>query len=202
MSLSTTMRLSGLGLILVAMSGCSLFRSAQTQPPIVDNGPLAPAIAANTDTTVDANVGTGFDKVDKPVFCTTQQISTLAASKGGKALADAVAIRIFYFDTDAYVLDKDAATNLTLQAKLLAAVPTLKLQVSGHTDERGTSNYNMGLGERRGNAVASLLSSSGVKSDQINVVSFGKEKPAADGHDEAAWSKNRRVELDYTGACL
>ena len=197
MSLSTTMRLSGLGLILVAMSGCSLFRSAQTQPPVADNGPLAPAIA-----TTDASVGRGFDKAGKPVFCTVQQVAALAASKGDKALADAVATRVFYFGTDAYVLDKDAAANLTLQAKLLAAVPALKLQVSGHTDERGTPDYNMGLGERRGNAVASLLGNTGVKNEQISVVSFGKEKPAADGHDEAAWSKNRRVELDYSGACL
>ena len=194
MNLTHTLRLSGLGLILVAMTGCSLFRSTPTPPAVTDNGPLAPAISST------ANAGDTFAQGSAPVYCTTAQVARLAA--GNPALANAVATNVFYFSTDSNVLSKEAVANLTEQAKLLNIVPGLKLQIEGHTDERGTDNYNMGLGERRANAAASLLGNSGAKDSQISVVSYGKTKPAVDGHDEAAWSKNRRIVLDYTGACL
>lgn len=69
--------------------------------------------------------------------------------------------------------------------------------LSGHADERGTREYNMALGERRANAVQAFLSSNGVRGGQLDTVSYGKEKPINDGHDEAAWAENRRVEITY-----
>ena len=69
--------------------------------------------------------------------------------------------------------------------------------LAGHADERGTREYNMALGERRANAVQAFLNSNGAKSNQLDTVSYGKEKPSNDGHDEAAWSENRRVEITY-----
>jgi len=87
---------------------------------------------------------------------------------------------------------------LNAHAQYLKGNTAAKLQLSGHTDERGTREYNLALGERRANAVARYLVGLGVSADQLSVVSYGKEKPAADGSDEESWAKNRRVELDYT----
>ncbi len=72
------------------------------------------------------------------------------------------------------------------------------ITLEGHADERGTREYNLGLGERRGNAVSGALQANGGAAGQLSVVSYGEERPAAEGHDESAWSKNRRVEIVYT----
>ena len=72
------------------------------------------------------------------------------------------------------------------------------MRLEGNTDERGSREYNLGLGERRGNAVQSALSAAGASSSQLNVVSYGEERPVCRQHDEACWSKNRRVEIVYT----
>ncbi|MDO9620399.1 MAG: OmpA family protein, partial [Moraxellaceae bacterium] len=87
---------------------------------------------------------------------------------------------------------------LMAHAKLLSKVGLARVQLTGHTDERGTQDYNLALGERRANAVARYFSAAGVQPAQMNVVSYGKERPVADGSNEAAWQQNRRVELDYT----
>ena len=72
------------------------------------------------------------------------------------------------------------------------------IRLEGNTDERGTREYNLGLGERRGNAVSSALQAAGGSASQLNVVSYGKEKPVCREHNEDCWSKNRRVEIVYT----
>ncbi|MGQ7179132.1 peptidoglycan-associated lipoprotein Pal, partial [Escherichia coli] len=82
-------------------------------------------------------------------------------------------------------------------ANFLRSNPSYKVTVEGHADERGTPEYNISLGERRANAVKMYLQGKGVSADQISIVSYGKEKPAVLGHDEAAYSKNRRAVLVY-----
>lgn len=72
------------------------------------------------------------------------------------------------------------------------------MRVEGNTDERGTREYNMALGERRAKAVAVFLTSNGAKANQLDVISYGEEKPVASGESEEAWAQNRRVDLDYT----
>ena len=74
---------------------------------------------------------------------------------------------------------------------------TLNIVLEGHCDERGSSEYNMALGERRAKAVRDALTVAGIPSSRIRVVSFGEEKPAAEGHDEASWALNRRVEMKF-----
>ncbi|HPN80425.1 OmpA family protein, partial [Dokdonella sp.] len=85
-------------------------------------------------------------------------------------------------------------------AEYLRQFPNARVTLEGHADERGTREYNLGLGERRGNAVQSAISSAGASGGQLNVVSYGEERPVDRGHDESAWSKNRRVEIVYTSA--
>lgn len=100
--------------------------------------------------------------------------------------------RIF-FDTDKYDVDTQDQDTLRSQAQWLAANPNVRVTVEGHCDERGTRDYNLALGERRANAAKNYLASLGVDSTRITTISYGKERPAALGSDEEAWSKNRRA---------
>ncbi|WP_159566558.1 peptidoglycan-associated lipoprotein Pal [Budvicia diplopodorum] len=104
---------------------------------------------------------------------------------------------IVYFDFDRYDVRSDFAQMLDAHAAFLRSNPSFKVTVEGHADERGTPEYNIALGERRSSAVKMYLQGKGVSSDQISIVSYGKEKPAVLGHDEAAFSKNRRAVLVY-----
>jgi peptidoglycan-associated lipoprotein len=107
--------------------------------------------------------------------------------------------RVVYFEFDSSTLSDADQELLAIHASFLAGHPGLTVVLEGHTDERGSREYNIGLGERRGQAVRRQLEFQGVRPDQIRVVSYGEERPAADGHNEAAWRLNRRVELVYGG---
>ena len=117
--------------------------------------------------------------------------------QGGNA-AGAMAGKVIYFDFDKSDIKPEFASIITTNARNLTAHPNLKLKLEGNTDERGTREYNIGLGERRAQAVRRALMLQGVAESQLSTVSFGAERPAVEGDDEAAWAKNRRVELVYT----
>jgi peptidoglycan-associated lipoprotein len=104
---------------------------------------------------------------------------------------------IVYFDFDKYDIRSDFADLLDAHAMFLRANPSYKVVIEGHADERGTPEYNIALGERRASAVQMYLQGKGVSAGQMAIVSYGKEKPAVLGHDEAAYSKNRRAVLVY-----
>jgi peptidoglycan-associated lipoprotein len=105
--------------------------------------------------------------------------------------------RVVYFDFDSYVVKDEFRSTVEANAKALSADAKRKVSIEGHTDERGGREYNLALGQKRAEAVARSLSLLGAKADQIEAVSFGKERPAAQGSDESAWAKNRRAELVY-----
>lgn len=111
--------------------------------------------------------------------------------------ADLLSIRMVHFDYDSSDLSSDDLKTLQAHAAYLRQNSQAKVLLSGHADERGTREYNMALGERRANAVQAFLSSNGARNSQLDTVSYGKEKPINDGHDEAAWAENRRVEITY-----
>ena len=100
--------------------------------------------------------------------------------------------RIF-FDTDQYDVDAQDQQTLQSQAAWLQQNPNVRVTIEGHADERGTRDYNIALGERRANAAKNYLASLGIDPSRINTVSYGKERPAALGSDESAWSQNRRA---------
>ncbi|MCE0488778.1 peptidoglycan-associated lipoprotein Pal [Pantoea sp. Mb-10] len=104
---------------------------------------------------------------------------------------------IVYFGLDKYDVQSDYAQMLDQHAAFLRGNPSYKVTIEGHADERGTPEYNIALGERRANAVKMYLQGKGVSADQMSIVSYGKEKPAVLGHDEAAYAKNRRAVLVY-----
>jgi peptidoglycan-associated lipoprotein len=97
-----------------------------------------------------------------------------------------------YFDYDKADLRADARAALTKTADFLKSYPQIKVRIEGHCDERGSTEYNLGLGDRRANAVKQFLSSLGITADRMESVSFGKEKPFCTESNEACWSQNRR----------
>ena len=103
-----------------------------------------------------------------------------------------------YFDTDGDTLNADSKAALDDNVAILQEHPDVKVQIQGHTDERGTTDYNLALGDRRANAVKEYLAGAGVGPSRLTVVSYGEELPAANGSNERAWSQNRRAEFVVT----
>ena len=106
--------------------------------------------------------------------------------------------RVVYFDFDKTEIKPEFQQIMACHAKYLQDRPMSHIRLEGNTDERGTREYNLGLGERRGNAVSSALQAAGGSAGQVNVTSYGKEKPTCREHNDDCWSKNRRVEIVYT----
>ncbi len=101
-----------------------------------------------------------------------------------------------HFDYNKYDLRADTRAKLNKNAELIKAQPDVLVQIEGHCDERGTQEYNLALGEKRALAVRDYLVKLGISGDRIVTISYGEEKPVDGGHDEAAWSKNRRCEFN------
>ncbi len=108
-----------------------------------------------------------------------------------------LATRTVYFDFDKSEIKSEAREIIEAHARYLSANPSVRIVVEGHCDERGTREYNLSLGERRAKAVQQVMSLLGVSSSQIELVSYGEERPAVMGHDDDAWAMNRRVEFLY-----
>jgi peptidoglycan-associated lipoprotein len=129
------------------------------------------------------------------------EASGSAAAKAAAAAASAAALamreRIVYFDFDSFVIRAEARPVIEAHGRRLRADDKLRVALEGHTDDRGGREYNLGLGQKRADAVRKALSLMGVADSQMEAVSFGKEKPAVPGNTEAAMQENRRVEINY-----
>ena len=108
-----------------------------------------------------------------------------------------LAKRSIYFDFDSYAVRDDYQPLLQQHSQYLKSHPERHVLIQGNTDERGTSEYNLALGQKRAEAVRRAMSLLGVADTQMEAVSLGKEKPQATGHDEASWAQNRRADLVY-----
>jgi len=123
-------------------------------------------------------------------------VATVDLSKSaGGAAAGALAQRTVYFDFDSFIVKDDYRPMLEAHAKVLAANRSKRMALEGHTDERGGREYNLALGQKRAEAVLRTMVLLGVQDGQLEAVSFGEERLAQTGNDEAAHAKNRRVEL-------
>lgn len=161
-----------------ALAGCSSTKLDEPAP--VESRTVTPATSGN---------GAGANTT--PTAETKVQTVDLAAQA-----AQAVSkLRVVYFDFDSYVVKPDFQNVIEAHAKRLSVDPKVALRLEGHTDERGGSEYNLALGQRRAEAVAKSLALVGVAAARVEPVSFGKERPAEQGTGEAVWAKNRRVEL-------
>jgi peptidoglycan-associated lipoprotein len=118
----------------------------------------------------------------------------------GHALDDPSSLlskRVIYFDFDSISIREADRPVIKAHAEYMAAHGYASVSLEGHADERGTREYNIALGERRAKAVRQLLLFQGAATGQLETVSFGEERPLAEGHDEGSWQQNRRVEINY-----
>jgi peptidoglycan-associated lipoprotein len=145
----------------------------------------APAPAANAGA-----AGAGASSLGASAAAATEQ-------EVAGPLAGLLAQRLVYFDFDSSEIKGEGTSVVAAHGKYLATNHDTRVRLEGHTDERGSREYNIGLGERRAQAVRRALLLQGAADTQISTVSYGEERPAVPGHDEEAWAKNRRVEIVY-----
>ena len=167
-------KMTSLVAIAVALSltaGCANRRTPDQLPPEPGNG-------SETDTGVDDGSVTGT-----PVPGSRGDFLQSVGQYGDRIL----------FDFDSYALDAEDRATLDTQAAWLTRYPTVRVTIEGHADERGTREYNLALGDRRANAARVYLESRGIAAGRMQVISWGKERPAMSESNEAAWAQNRRA---------
>jgi peptidoglycan-associated lipoprotein len=158
------------------LSACSSTKLNDT--PVVEKAPVAEA-APPADTSRDI----------RPVE--TGNVDPLNDPKG------VLANRSVYFDFDSFVVRADGKPVVENHSAYLTKNTSRKVLIQGNTDERGGTEYNLALGQKRAEAVRRAMNTLGVSDSQLEAVSLGKEKPKAQGHDEAAWAENRRADIVY-----
>lgn len=167
-------RYSVIAATLAVLGACSTGSKLDNVAPVTDNSSGAtPAADPNRVTSVNAN------------------------SSGLDPEARALMEKSVYFDYDSYAVKDQYRSMVDANGKFLNANRARKVIVQGNTDERGGSEYNLALGQKRAEAVRRQLALVGVPESQIEAVSLGKEKPRSTGHDEAAWAENRRADFVY-----
>jgi peptidoglycan-associated lipoprotein len=168
------MRITNLLAVLVSsallLSACSSVKLDESKPPVEDR--------------------TGTNSRDVSTI-TTGSVDALNDPKG------ILAKRSIYFDLDSYTVKDEFKPVVEAHARYLSANKARKIVIQGNTDERGGREYNLALGQKRAEAVRRSLSLLGVSDNQMEAVSFGKEKPKAQGSDEEAWAENRRADIVY-----
>jgi len=172
--------------VIVTLAGCGL-------APLKKRGEQT-----NEDTTENQTAENKFstpadDAVDKFASGDSLQVSSL--NDPNSPLSQ----RVMYFDLDSSQVKDEDRDIITVHAEFLATHSEITVVLEGHADERGSREYNIALGEKRAKAVKQLMTLQGVAETQIQVISFGEERPVALGHDASAWNLNRRVEILYTG---
>jgi peptidoglycan-associated lipoprotein len=176
--------------VLLLVAG-TLLLSGCPKKPTVKNSPTAGSQV--TDSSANTSGNEGASSSGSPLGGDAN-----GASGGLNTASGPYSRKIIYFDFDKSEIRPEFADIVTQAARTLTANPSVKLKLEGNTDERGTREYNIGLGERRAQAVRRALMLQGVAESQLSTVSYGAERPAVEGDDESAWSKNRRVELGYS----
>ena len=162
--------------LVFVIASLGLLAGCPSKPP--EQPPPPPAQTTDTSAVDNANA-------------TTDETATQGPS--GELLSK----RIVYFDFDRAEIRADSQSVVAAHAAYLAKNPNQKVRLEGHADERGSREYNIGLGERRGQTVRRALALQGVAETQLSTVSYGEERPAAAGSDEQAYALNRRVEIVY-----
>lgn len=171
--------------VIVTLSGCAL-------------GPIKKRGAQTGDSTSeqaadDNGVSAQQDSAEKFASGGTMEVSSL--NDPNSPLSQ----RVLYFELDSSQINEEDRNTITVHAEFLAAHPEITVVLEGHADERGSREYNIALGEKRAKSVKQLMTLQGAAESQIQVISFGEERPVALGHEAAAWKLNRRVEILYTG---
>lgn len=175
-----TMHVLAVALLALGLAACQ--KPTQTQP---DAG-ATPVESASTSGLGSEGAGTSGTATTGAALTPQQQ-----------ALAALKEKNIVYFDYDSSEIRSEYLPVVAAHATYLVKYPTARVRLEGHTDDRGSREYNIGLGERRAQSVRRALLAQGVAEAQITTLSYGEERPAVEGTDEAAFAQNRRVELVY-----
>jgi peptidoglycan-associated lipoprotein len=161
----------------------------------------APApVAAAPDSSAIRDSLARLEQARRDSIARAQAEADRLRSEREKAMANArnTLSATIYFDFDSDALTDASRSALDAKLGILNANPAVRLRVAGHTDERGSDEYNLALGQRRAAAAKRYLTQHGIADERIEVISYGEERPAVEGHDESAWSKNRRDEFEIT----
>lgn len=155
------------------------------------------AMACSKKVKTEPNTGTTVGTTTQPA---TETGPTTAGAYGPNDLDTDSCLRqrIVYFDLDQDTLKPEFQAIVNCHAKYLRDRPSARMTLDGHADERGSRDYNLGLGERRANAVSSAVQAAGGQSSQLTTNSYGEEKPVCTESTEDCWAKNRRVEISYS----
>ena len=168
----------------LAVAVLSLGLAACSKPTKPDETTAAPTDSGATTTGVGGEGAAGAGTSTATALTPQQQ-----------ALAAIQQKNVVFFDFDSSEIRSEYVPVVAAHAQYLVKYPTARVRLEGHTDERGSREYNIGLGERRAQTVRRALLAQGVADSQITTVSYGEERPAVEGSDEAAFAQNRRVEL-------
>jgi peptidoglycan-associated lipoprotein len=174
--------------VIATIAGCSS-TPTQDAAPVQDGAATTTTPATGSGATTSGAATAGVS-------------GTPAGGAGAAALKDPNNIlskRSIYFDYDQFVIKDEYKAMVEAHAKYLQANRGARATLQGHTDERGTREYNIALGQKRADAVKKLMILLGASEIQVETVSFGKEKPRRDGHDEPSWAENRRVDILHAG---
>jgi peptidoglycan-associated lipoprotein len=167
-----------------------------------DGAPLVDESQSGSSGTVDGGSdgaeATGLDGADGGDGTAIVDYGAMNAMEQLNRTDGELANRTVYFEYDSAKLTSESIVILETHGNFIAGNGEVKVRLEGHGDERGSREYNIALGDRRAQSVRRVLLFQGASSDQVETVSYGEEKPMEMGHDDAAWSKNRRVELIYT----
>lgn len=172
--------------VVVTLAGCNL-------GPLKKRGGQSGDTAAETQQEENKFETPAEDATEKFAAGDTLDISSL--NDPNSPLSQ----RVLYFELDSSQIKDLDRDIITVHAEFIASHPEVTIVLEGHADERGSREYNIALGEKRAKAVKQLMTLQGVADAQIQVISFGEERPVALGHDSSAWALNRRVEILYTG---
>lgn len=193
--------------LLVALVAAFVSACASTQEEISAGGDGAPVDQSQSGSSgsVDGSsiggsgaAATGLDGADGGDGTAIVDSGPMTAMELLEEPDSELANRIIYFEYDSAKLSSESIAILETHGNFIAGNGEVTVRLEGHGDERGSREYNIALGDRRAQSVRRVLLFQGASSDQIETVSYGEEKPMEMGHDESAWSKNRRVELIYT----
>ena len=170
-------------LVPVLLLGCSsVFEEEESDvPPVEDQG-------TNLDASAESNKGATAYGAEADARANMSSLNDPQSP---------LSVRVIYFEYDSSDIRPEYRKTVEAHAAYLAANPGTTIRLEGHADERGSREYNLALGERRAQSIKSQMTLLGASTNQIRTVSYGEERPAIDGHDESAWSENRRVEIIY-----
>lgn len=174
--------------LLVTISACANKNSSETDPS-ADSSTVQTQGVDDGDVTVSDGDAQNLSGAESGMH---------DAQSGMMSEADLLKQRSFYFEYDSFRVNAEAKKAILAQGKYLSKASIARVRVEGNTDERGTREYNLALGEKRANAVRDLLMSAGAQSKQIEVITYGEERPKASGSTETAYRQNRRVDIQYT----